>query len=492
MKASDTSASNALPIYSEPDSVAAIVEAVAPMADRLAVHDLVRPYADLAWPSKASGVEWPNWPTLHLDDPSGIPFLKEVVGIEMYQHRARIRAGDRDLFAAVEPLTPGYERYCREHLAMGAPEFVLAEPEHGAWAVARACAEGAALDHIAGRAREAGGLYFHPYMGIEEAWELARCVSIGAEVSVRVLGPPPPVTWIANDKALLGEIVQRVVGDDWLVETRSSETPDAIARDLALLAGRHERVGLKRTRCASAMGNAVYRAEEVRGRAHAELEADVRRFLDRTEWDGREEVLSVAWEETDLSPSTQLWIPAPGDGLPRVDGVYEQLLEGPEKVFLGSRPSTLPDRVNETLAHASVKVAIALQSMGYVGRCSFDLLVLGDPDGDFEARFTECNGRWGGTSTPMHLVDRLVGHPRPVYRAQDFVHEGLRGAALDDVLAAVGDELFDPRTGRGRYIFYNVGPMARSGKLDVIALGASPEDADEALVVGLPRCLGLG
>ena len=44
---------------------------------------------------------------------------------------------------------------------------------------------------------------------------------------------------------------------------------------------------------------------------------------------------------------------------------------------------------------------------------------------------------------------------------------------------------------KGRFIFYNVGPLTRCGKLDVIALGRTPDEAEEALGSDLPRLLGL-
>jgi hypothetical protein len=117
--------------------------------------------------------------------------------------------------------------------------------------------------------------------------------------------------------------------------------------------------------------------------------------------------------------------------------------------------------------------------------------VLGDPESEFQAKITECNGRWGGTSTPMHLVDRLVNGPRPPYWAQDFEHQGLVGVAFPEVLDRLLDELFDPVTGKGRYVFYNVGPLARHGKVDVIAFGRDNDEAEESVHEGLPRSLGL-
>ncbi len=361
----------------------------------------------------------------------------------------------------------------------------------GLLALARACTEGEAWRRIVGRTRAAGGLTIHPFMGIEAVWELGRRVSAETGLPVEVIAPPPPVTWIANDKAAFGEVVERVVGGAWLVETKQAADVVSLARSLLDLAGRHPRVALKRLRCVSAMGNAVFSSEWLHGMEVRAVEEEVRSFLERTEWEGGEGVLAVAWEETDLSPSTQLWIPPLGMGPPRLDGIYEQILEGDRRVFVGSRPSSLPRAVNDALATGSLRVAAGLQELGYVGRCSFDFLVLGDPEGGFRLRFTECNGRWGGTSTPMALLDRLVSGPRPPNRAQDFVHPGLVGTSFLELLARVGDEIYDAATGRGRFIFYNTGPLERFGKLDVIALGRSQAEAEAAMEEELPRLLGL-
>lgn len=264
-----------------------------------------------------------------------------------------------------------------------------------------------------------------------------------------------------------------------------------MAKHLQLLAGRHQQVALKRLRCASAMGNAVFDSSRILDSDDSRVEEIVSDFLQRTEWEGDEAVLAVAWEQASHSPSTQLWIPPLGQGSPRLDGVYEQILKGKRQVFMGSRPSTLSAEVNRGLAQASLVVGAALQALGYVGRCSFDFLVVGDPQGEFELRFTECNGRWGGTSTPMALLDRLFPEGRPPYRARDFVHEALVGVPFVELLEQVGDAAWSRAAGTGKFIFYNTGPLAGFGKLDVIALGQSQPEADGALEDELPRLWNL-
>lgn len=430
----------------------------------------------------------PARPTLQLDDVSAIPFLVDIAGVEEYQHRGRLRAGDGDVYVTVTEAIDGYEAYCRETLQLGAPEHLVADPVGPPIRVARACMQGRTRARLVEIAKDARGLSIHPYMGIEDVWELAARIGRDSRTEVRVVAPPPPVTWVANDKAVFTELVARVLGPQALVETRVAHDEASIASDLRMLAQRHSHVGLKRTRCASAMGNAVFDADEVRSEQDS-IRA-VTRFLQRTEWSGAEEVLSVAWLETDLSPSTQLWIPPLGAGPPRLEGIYEQILEGAHKVFVGSRPSGLPRRVNEALASSAILVASALQELGYVGRCSFDHLVTGDPHGDFDTLLTECNGRWGGTSTPMSLLDRLWRGPRPPYRAQDVIFSQLAGGRLRDVLELVRDLLFRASTEQGRFIFYNLGPLAGHGKFDVISIGVDQSDAEHGVLELLPRRLG--
>ena len=173
-----------------------------------------------------------------------------------------------------------------------------------------------------------------------------------------------------------------------------------------------------------------------------------------------------------------------GEGKPFVDGVYEQLLIGPEKVFLGSVPARLDEAHVDWMVKASQLIIDGYQQLGYVGRCSFDFIIHeGTP------YLVECNGRWGGTSIPMQLVDRIVPGPRPAYRARDYVSDALKGVAFNDLIRCLGDSLYDRRTGKGRFIVYNVGCLEPFGKFDVIALGESQEEASRFLEEELPQRL---
>ncbi len=460
-------------------SVLPVVEELADRLDlrrRLAVFEPYRFHGD------RGGV-----PALHVDDFTGIPFLDGIAGVECYQHRARLRAAEGDLVAASTPASPGYERYFRDVLGLGAAELVEVDPGRDRLAVARACMAGAPRSRLAALAAASGGMVIEPFMGIEVIWELAAALAADTGTNVRVLAPPPPVAWIANDKASFEDLVTAVLGSGFLPDSRRSASAEALARGLLELAEASPAVALKRLRCASAMGNEVFRSSALRRKGSAGVVDIVRGFLERTGWDGGEEVLAVAWEEASSSPSTQWWLPPPGGGGPRLDGVYEQILAGEEGVFVGSRPSALPSEVEQAIVSQSGRVAAVLQGLGYVGRCSFDHLVL--PRG--RVVFTECNGRWGGTSTPMNLVDRLHPEGRPPYQAQGFVHRDLVGLSFQELSARMGDSLRDRGVDAGRFLLYNVGPLERFGKFDVVAVGSSREHVDQLMNEELPGRLGL-
>ena len=485
----------AMSIFSEE-----VQAALAEIGEALELDSRLRPFDSYRYRDETGEI-----PTLHLDDVSAIPFLDGIAGVEEYQHRARIRATAGDLVATVTESLDGYEDYCRG-LGLGGPQLVLAEAAFHPTEVARACGEGEAFSLLTKRAKAADGLTIHPYMGTDDVWALARKLAEASMVPVNVLAPPPPVTWIANDKIEFFKVVRAILGDEFLPAEVVVSSSEQIRGALETFSRRYQTVGIKRARCASAMGNLVVDAKTLVEGGPGSFLNTAHEFATTTEW--KEGMLAsvVEWVDASSSPSTQLWVPPLGRGPVVVDGIYEQILAGQSKVFVGSRPSTLPAELNQRLAAAATAVATGLQRFGYVGRCSFDHLLVGDVRDSPRVLFAECNGRWGGTSTPMHLVDRLVGRdgdqpnsravPRPTYRAQDVVSDKLVGARLPEILEALGQELFSPRsqtpTSQGSIVLYNVGPLTSSGKLDVIAFGDSPEAADEVMLERLPKLLGFG
>ena len=100
---------------------------------------------------------------------------------------------------------------------------------------------------------------------------------------------------------------------------------------------------------------------------------------------------------------------------------------------------------------------------------------------------SSCPGSRRWSAPPPSTIDG----PRPPYKARDYIDMRLAPIPFTELLEMLGDSLFDPRTGRGSFVLYNVGPLAKVGKLDVIALAESPAAAERALEEEFPRRLGL-
>ena len=120
-------------------------------AESLDLVERVRPFADQTW---TPSTEAP--PTLHLEDVSAIPFLADIPGVEEYQHRARVRADNGDLYATVTPPDRRYDTYCLETLDIGQPEWTNAHTRHDPLAVAQACLEDRPFARLVEVVRAAG------------------------------------------------------------------------------------------------------------------------------------------------------------------------------------------------------------------------------------------------------------------------------------------------------------------------------------------------
>ncbi len=143
--------------------------------------------------------------------------------------------------------------------------------------------------------------------------------------------------------------------------------------------------------------------------------------------------------------SAQLWIPAIGDGPPIVEGLFEQLLLGSEGTFIGSVPAELPERWRNQLASDAMRLATVLQLLGYFGRCSLDALLVGQSFDSAALHWIECNGRWGGVSIPMTIVNRLSRDPTSAkFVVAQRIGESQPPRRFADAVRSLDDLLFKP------------------------------------------------
>jgi hypothetical protein len=431
-------------------------------------------------------------PCLHLDDLGDIPLLSRFYDCAFLQDRARLRAGTGDWVASCATPIPAFEDYCSRYLGLGSPEWLHPRSGPSRLRVALACWKDRQVRRTLIHAlRDRGSLTLHPHIGTLPVWELAALLHHTGRCPVHVIAPPPGVTRWVNDKLHFADTVRRLFGERSIPTTRRAANLATLAREVQELAGTSRWVVIKLPDSAGGGGNVRVESARFRGRTLAAIRTDLKRLLAPLRWKGASHLLVGSWEQDVLcAPSAQLWIPPRGDGKPVIEGVYEQMIEGPEGMFVGSRPARFPEALRTEIAGQCGLLALLYQRLGYVGRCSFDLLLVGEDFADCRPEWIECNGRWGGTSLPMTLMNRLFGDwSRLPYVSGECLAEGLAGLRFEDVLGHFESDLFSLPTGEGRIIFYNPGMMQAHHGIEVLALGETWEEAQQLLNVEVPERL---
>jgi hypothetical protein len=428
--------------------------------------------------------------TLHLDDFSEIPLLDQSQEVWHLQQRARLRAGDGDFVVCSTPVADGYEEYCRDYLGLGSPRWLVPPPSRtGPSGLAMSCWTDRATRHKIIHELRCGELNaLHPHMGTFAVWELAALLQRASCQPVRVIAPPPGVARWVNNKIAFAETVSRLFGPQMRPRMVAVANFATLTQRVAELAEDACVLVIKLPDSAGGRGNVVIDATLVRGKSLLALYKMLDHLIRPLCWDRRSPLLVGDWE-TDVidTPSVQLWIPPRLQGPPRVEGIFAQALANSKGTFQGSCKSELPGPMSQELATRSWLLAELFQRLGYIGRCSFDLILVGDDLGSCRPEFIECNGRWGGTSGPMTLMNRLFGDwtAQPYASSQDHP-EGLNRLRFLDLLDGLQTDLYDRRTGRGWIILYNPAQIDTSSGISFLALGSSWSEASRRARVDLP------
>lgn len=113
-------------------------------------------------------------------------------------------------------------------------------------------------------------------------------------------------------------------------------------------------------------------------------------------------------------PTVHLWVPQIGDGLPFVEGVFEDRLRSGQGTFIGTGASILSDGMQAQLSAQATQIATVFQALGFYGVCSLDAVVSLTPDGAEAIHWSACRGYWGDISISMTLAKRLNGGQLPL------------------------------------------------------------------------------
>jgi hypothetical protein len=330
-----------------------------------------------------------------------------------YEYRLSLLARPGDLVVFGGEPHRDFERYRSQQIGLGPIVCVNPRPSPGnpLLSLAERCLlDSAAFSQIVEGTKLAGGLTIVPYIGMGSVWRLAAAVADATGLCVYVASPPPRLTRRVNDKLWFAQLAAAILGEATLPPTYAAHGPANLAHRIRSLARSAERVVVKVPDSAGGVGNVCLAAREAVDASLSDLRNRVLRLLRAAGWCGAYPLLVAVWEAPVLgSPSVQLWIPAVADGPPIIEGLFEQIFAGEQGSFIGSVPAELPEKWRRRLAEDAMRLASALQLLGYFGRCSLDTLLVGKTFDSAVLHWIECNGRWGGVSVPLTLVNRLTG-----------------------------------------------------------------------------------
>jgi hypothetical protein len=374
------------------------------------------------------------------------------VGHEItFEYRLSLLAREGDIAVFGSAIHHDFERYRSQQIGLGPIVSINVRrfPRNPLLPLAARCLlDAAAFSQIVERTKRAGGLTIVPHIGMGSVWRLAAAVAEATGLEICVASPPPRLTRRVNDKLWFARLAAEVLGETALPPTYAAYGPAVLAHRIRSLARSAERVVVKVPDSAGAAGNVCFAAREVADASLSDIKNRMLRVLRAVGWYNTYPLLVAVWEAPVLSsPSVQLWIPAITDGPPVIEGLFEQILEGEERSFVGSVPAELQERWQFRLAEDAMRLTSALQLLGYFGRCSLDALLVGQTLDSAALHWIECNGRWGGVSIPMTIVNRLTGGgAKAKFLVVHHIEEGLPRRLFADALQALDEILF--RRGR--------------------------------------------
>ena len=445
------------------------------IAERLLAQDRTLDATDSFGSKVTTGLG--PWPGLVIEDHSQIALFEP--GKEgVYEYRALLLAGQGDLVAIGINRNLRFESYCRRTLGLG--EVKIVTPRPGPESLAFRCAEDTDfIAEVAAMTSSSGGLNLVPYMGTGGVWKLAARIAEATGQPVRVAAPPPRLVRKVNDKLWFADRVTELLGGAALPPALPCHGLAALTGRVASFARDNAHVAIKVPSSASSMGNVVLDSQLLSSLSLTKLRNRLESLLRRTRWRGEFPLMVTAWEDPILaSPSVQLWIPKRRAGKVVVEGIFDQSVGGLKRVFIGAMPSALSPIWQARLVREAAQIATLFQALGYFGRCSFDAILVGESEENACLHWLECNGRWGGTSMPMTLANRLTGdwkrRPFVIIDRNDIQGPGQEVGAF---LESISEELYLPDRRDLGAVLLSPGQIERGSGYELMVLGTTLEEA---------------
>ncbi len=428
-------------------------------------------------------------PSLLIHDLSDV--RRSVAGPHLLEYRSLLLAANGDQIALGVRRSPAFEDHVMAVLGLSDVPVTRVEGAGTGWLAAAAGRDPALLDEVARRARAAGRLNLRPYVSTRAVWGLARRIAARARVPVTVAGPTPVLADRTNDKLWFTRQVTALLGRGAVPPSAAASDQEELAERILQLGGHHAHVAVRLRSASSGEGNLVIPTDVLGDPRPSALASMLRKLFGALEWDDVFPLQVAVWEEPVLaSPSVQTWVPAPDEGPPVVEGVFEQRTDDRQSAFAGATTSDLPDGRQAEMARDARIIAGLFQELGYFGRCSFDAILVGDRPETALIHWVECNGRWGGASIPMTAVERITGDwTRHPFVVLSLDRPGGRPLPADAAYDRLAELLLMPGSKEGALLLSPSSLEAGRG-LDLLAIAGGREAATRLAEEARRRLLG--
>lgn len=431
-------------------------------------------------------------PNVLIGDQAEIPLLQNVSQSRL-DYRMACLARPSDI-VIVRRRDHDFEEYLAEGFGQTGVTFLEADTDQPIPIAKQAMSGGNLGSHLEKLATGARGLTLKPYLTKGTTWRLAQHLGEVSKAPVFVCGPSPRVSCRINDKLWFEGLARRVVGRKATPPTKSAFGPAAAAGLVSYLAKTSFQVVVKVPDSAGSAGNLILRSTDLRGLCLKAVRDMLMRRLRALGWSGAYPILVGVWDRhVTCSPSAQLWIPHPDEGLPIVEGIFAQHIHDMQSAFVGAARSRLPQDMKAGLATEAVEIAKVLQQIGYYGRCSLDAVVFLSEDAKPHIHWIECNGRWGGVSIPMTCAREINGGilPEGLLIVQER-RPDLPAMPTRDFLQALKGLLWNPQSRSDGIVVLSPPENAQGIMINFLAVASCQADAQALAEEALSRLRATG
>jgi len=434
-----------------------------------------------------------NAPALIFGDQQEISLFSGTAPSQL-EYRMAVLAQPGDI-VAVHQRDKAFEDYLSKHLNLTDITFIDPQTARGDHLAPMSieCRTNtrmhSAIDRIA---RNAGKLQLLAFNTTGNVWRLAQDISQRCAVEVSVAGPSPRVARRANNKVWFTNRVRELLGSDALPPTHGVFGPAAAAGHIARLAKSNRRVVLKIPDSAGSVGNIAFDHDDLSGKNVSDIRSDLLEVLHSLGWHEHYPVLVGVWDcDVVSSPSVQIWMPLESEGLPIVEGVFVQSVQGDAGTFIGARRAALSQQLHDQLVSEAMLFACLFQKLGYYGRCSFDAIISQTPGSRRSLHWIECNARWGGVSIPLTLANKL--HPSDPHCGFVVVQQSLGDAnsvSTEQVINLLDGLLYDRHKSSSGLILLSPPRQGTEMRINFLAIADDQKTAENLTETAITRLLG--